>query len=105
MKKEIVVGLRISKNQESILLQQAKDAGFRNISSHIKFLVVPAEKTLCKTTKDFRNKRIERRSFSCYFSLWEKILELTADKKTASQFIREAIEEKIKKESLKASGH
>lgn len=45
----------------------------------------------------FEDLRSERRSFFCPNTLWKKLLEETKDCMSVSQYIRMAIEEKMKK--------
>jgi predicted CopG family antitoxin len=49
--------------------------------------------------EDFEMFRSERRSFFCSNKLWKRI-QKAKENKSVSQFVREAIEEKIKKISL-----
>jgi hypothetical protein len=48
----------------------------------------------------FEMLRSERRSFFCPNKLWEELLRKTKDCMSVSQYIRMAIEEKMKKEDL-----
>ena len=46
---------------------------------------------------EFEDKRSERRSFYCPNSLWKEMLDATKDCYSVSEFIKQAIREKLKK--------
>ena len=48
---------------------------------------------------DIEDLRVERRSFSCPNTLWKELLKRTDDCIPVSEFIREAIEEKLSRET------
>jgi hypothetical protein len=105
MSKVIIVSMKMTESQRDLLKIIAQHDGYTKLSSYIKSKIIPKEEVTLPIEEDFRFIRTERKSFSCDVQVWNNLVKQLGKKKTMSQFIREAIQEKITKDFLELSAN
>lgn len=96
METKFRVGFRVTKEQRDYLKVQANYANFLTVTEFMKYICLKDfPEGRVETKRDFRYKGLHKRDFKCSEEMWEQILSKTNGKITPSQFIREAISDKL----------
>ena len=94
MNKTLRVSFRVSAEEKQYLESKAKEEGYSQLAHYLQNVNIPHSHQIELTNTDFRNIRLTRRSFRCEEDLWDEMMTNT---KNPSQFIRQAIKEKLEK--------
>jgi hypothetical protein len=90
---------RLNDEQLDFLLQEASRNGFMTPAEYIRSILLKDFKPneTQPPVYDYRNFRLERKSFTIEPELWEKLEKLIGKKMSISSYIRQAIKEKLER--------